>query len=119
MFIVHCSMVICHFNASLAELKRQILARIGAAADGDHDILLAVDHIGHGGSALRSGHPDGANLLAGLLVIGSQHCATGSSRGCRDLRVTHHNRSEEHTSELQSHSDLVCRLLLEKKKYNQ
>src|SRR5437588_6545468 len=27
-------------------------------------------------------------------------------------------RSEEHTSELQSHSDLVCRLLLEKKNYN-
>src|SRR5262252_1405643 len=26
-----------------------------------------------------------------------------------------HRRSEEHTSELQSHSDLVCRLLLEKK----
>src|SRR5260221_10562786 len=35
----------------------------------------------------------------------------------------HHNpvpaRSEEHTSELQSHSDLVCRLLLEKKKKQQ
>src|SRR5438132_8186370 len=30
-----------------------------------------------------------------------------------DLRLA---RSEEHTSELQSHSDLVCRLLLEKKK---
>src|SRR5260221_4915868 len=28
-------------------------------------------------------------------------------------------RSEEHTSELQSHSDLVCRLLLEKKKSKQ
>src|SRR2546421_7599031 len=28
----------------------------------------------------------------------------------------HHHRSEEHTSELQSRSDLVCRLLLEKKK---
>src|SRR5260221_1498078 len=27
-------------------------------------------------------------------------------------------RSEEHTSELQSHSDLVCRLLLEKKQYD-
>src|SRR5260221_11436219 len=26
------------------------------------------------------------------------------------------DRSEEHTSELQSHSDIVCRLLLEKKK---
>src|SRR5260221_7071029 len=29
---------------------------------------------------------------------------------------TRTRRSEEHTSELQSHSDLVCRLLLEKKK---
>src|SRR5207249_6643334 len=28
----------------------------------------------------------------------------------------HHPRSEEHTSELQSRFDLVCRLLLEKKK---
>src|SRR5437773_3755204 len=28
----------------------------------------------------------------------------------------HNRRSEEHTSELQSHHDLVCRLLLEKKK---
>src|SRR2546421_3014757 len=34
---------------------------------------------------------------------------------------THSNRprSEEHTSELQSRSDLVCRLLLEKKKKTQ
>src|SRR5438034_4532812 len=30
--------------------------------------------------------------------------------------VAYRGRSEEHTSELQSHSDLVCRLLLEKKK---
>src|SRR4051812_49525956 len=29
------------------------------------------------------------------------------------------DRSEEHTSELQSHVNLVCRLLLEKKKNNQ
>src|SRR5438132_5642465 len=32
------------------------------------------------------------------------------------LAVDRYWRSEEHTSELQSHSDLVCRLLLEKKK---
>src|SRR5260221_6725500 len=32
------------------------------------------------------------------------------------LALGHLGRSEEHTSELQSHSDLVCRLLLEKKK---
>src|SRR5437773_7747554 len=31
-------------------------------------------------------------------------------------RTTTVSRSEEHTSELQSHHDLVCRLLLEKKK---
>src|SRR5947207_7408662 len=31
-------------------------------------------------------------------------------------RLRSPDRSEEHTSELQSHSDLVCRLLLEKKK---
>src|SRR5438034_8399341 len=31
-------------------------------------------------------------------------------------RLASPSRSEEHTSELQSHSDLVCRLLLEKKK---
>src|SRR5690606_39652563 len=30
----------------------------------------------------------------------------------------HHGRSEEHTSELQSRENLVCRLLLEKKKKN-
>src|SRR5438132_5970431 len=36
-----------------------------------------------------------------------------------EMRVSHEtiyqSRSEEHTSELQSHSELVCRLLLEKK----
>src|SRR5260221_7549308 len=46
--------------------------------------------------------------------LASRHCRNRSSRvGDRLLPDT---RSEEHTSELQSHSDLVCRLLLEKKK---
>src|SRR5437588_5937934 len=36
--------------------------------------------------------------------------------GVGAARVLTLARSEEHTSELQSHSDLVCRLLLEKKK---
>src|SRR2546430_2836365 len=34
----------------------------------------------------------------------------------RHLALYEHRRSEEHTSELQSQSNLVCRLLLEKKK---
>src|SRR6266704_5570197 len=38
-------------------------------------------------------------------------------RECLDhLLILHEKRSEEHTSELQSRFDLVCRLLLEKKK---
>src|SRR2546430_5590313 len=43
--------------------------------------------------------------------------ALGIVRECRvGNRVEDHVRSEEHTSELQSQSNLVCRLLLEKKK---
>src|SRR5207248_10545415 len=42
-----------------------------------------------------------------------------SAAPLRKLSETHHStrRSEEHTSELQSPYDLVCRLLLEKKKH--
>src|SRR3712207_7284769 len=41
----------------------------------------------------------------------------GEAQGRADRRHRRH-RSEEHTSELQSRQYLVCRLLLEKKKYN-
>src|SRR2546430_13557595 len=40
------------------------------------------------------------------------------AKAARWLGVTRTTRSEEHTSELQSQSNLVCRLLLEKKKKN-
>src|SRR5438067_4425890 len=40
------------------------------------------------------------------------------SRRPRRLTSLAYRRSEEHTSELQSRFDLVCRLLLEKKKMN-
>src|SRR2546430_8754540 len=54
----------------------------------------------------------------------SQHANSVLSRGClhgravcrQSSRCLHAFRSEEHTSELQSQSNLVCRLLLEKKK---
>src|SRR5438132_13054818 len=36
----------------------------------------------------------------------------------RPLKPALASRSEEHTSELQSHSDIVCRLLLDKKNRN-
>src|SRR5256885_9650086 len=43
---------------------------------------------------------------------------SGAERERRASRACGSRRSEEHTSELQSPCNLVCRLLLEKKKYN-
>src|SRR2546430_8735242 len=43
-------------------------------------------------------------------------CSPSDSRPCAFSKTTNGTRSEEHTSELQSQSNLVCRLLLEKKK---
>src|SRR3954466_16435215 len=42
-------------------------------------------------------------------------CNAGACHGIPSGRVIAAQRSEEHTSELQSHDNLVCRLLLEKK----
>src|SRR5260370_21184531 len=64
-------------------------------------------------------HAQGAEIMikgeggVGFLVIleGEAEVATPDGR--------HRKRSEEHTSELQSHLNLVCRLLLEKKKKTQ
>src|SRR5438132_13172123 len=57
----------------------------------------------------RSHCPQGSRAGAGW---GPERAMSGELRAEIRRRV----RSEEHTSELQSHSDLVCRLLLEKKK---
>src|SRR2546430_12750203 len=45
----------------------------------------------------------------------ARSCARPRSRGTSSDRRCRPERSEEHTSELQSQSNLVCRLLLEKK----
>src|SRR2546427_9107552 len=57
------------------------------------------------GSTLR------AKMVRARTISGPWKVALVSSRGERRQQ-----RSEEHTSELQSQSNLVCRLLLEKKK---
>src|SRR5260221_7632155 len=54
-------------------------------------------------------------VLHAVLPVG----AVGAGRHAPFGRAVGIDRSEEHTSELQSHSDLVCRLLLEKKKKKQ
>src|SRR5436190_9963044 len=61
----------------------------------------------------RRGVAQPADVLVDL--VSRQLAALAGLGALRDLDL---QRSEEHTSELQSHSDLVCRLLLEKKKKN-
>src|SRR2546428_6116223 len=55
-------------------------------------------------------HLDGSGARARRELRRRRPLRTGAHAG------SPHGRSEEHTSELQSRSDLVCRLLLEKKK---
>src|SRR5438034_4579730 len=57
----------------------------------------------------------GGQGLLGILNEKSGQTCAGHQKTCGFL-IRPAWRSEEHTSELQSHSDLVCRLLLEKKK---
>src|SRR5437899_6783981 len=67
-------------------------------------VRMNIDHF-----VLKNLPDDDRNKLAVLLLLAEEvHCAR------RDRRQT--ERSEEHTSELQSLRHLVCRLLLEKKK---
>src|SRR5437588_10199441 len=63
---------------------------------------------------------DGGQLEAAKTAYQSAIAASPQSAFLyRELAAVERRRSEEHTSELQSHSDLVCRLLLEKKKKQQ
>src|SRR5438477_9705782 len=70
--------------------------------------------------------PPRSTLFPYTTLFRSHHHASGSqaapcggmARSGRRNEPFHHRRSEEHTSELQSHVNLVCRLLLEKKKQN-
>src|SRR5688572_32278572 len=59
-------------------------------------------------------HDDAARVrdLARAAQVGQAQCRVGRRLEKQHLR---RRRSEEHTSELQSQSNLVCRLLLEKK----
>src|SRR5436190_7757725 len=86
-------------------------------------------------SEARAAATAGEVPIGAVLVHGGKILARSGNRTIRDNDPTAHaemvvlreaarllgnyrladTRSEEHTSELQSHSDLVCRLLLEKK----
>src|SRR5690242_2364621 len=93
-------------------------------------VLRNLDHRGAKGSDPETG--DGAGILtqlpdaffraacgfslpaAGFYAAGMAFLPPGDSAAAAAKATV--ERSEEHTSELQSHVNLVCRLLLEKKK---
>src|SRR5438093_10249468 len=68
------------------------------------------------GGASLTGEPLGASVLRALYCFVAVLVAVPAAAQLADPGAQ--TRSEEHTSELQSLTNLVCRLLLEKKKNN-
>src|SRR5437773_4594391 len=86
-----------------------LLRRQGAVVPGE----VAVER----GVRLREGlHLEGSDRGGGVLETQLVRRHAGKGRVEQRHVLGDRERSEEHTSELQSHHDLVCRLLLEKKK---
>src|SRR5206468_12813906 len=75
---------------------------------------LAEAQLGRGGQE-RGGPGGGRRQPRGLPRGPGGHGRGQGGQGELGGLQDRHQRSEEHTSELQSRSDLVCRLLLEKK----
>src|SRR5438034_602935 len=86
-----------------------------------HEVHVAVVD-STGGLVARTGDPElvtfwrsAAKPFQALPLV-EDGAAARFGLTSEELALACASRSEEHTSELQSHSDLVCRLLLEKKK---
>src|SRR5690606_40821764 len=73
------------------------------------DDLLARHHI-----RISTVHVEQGKLVTGLEPV--EAAVSGNGDPIVEAEGVEHRRSEEHTSELQSRENLVCRLLLEKKK---
>src|SRR5438093_4124403 len=93
--------------------------------DGDHRDLHSFptrrsSDLGEGGEGGGNGREGaqrhGRPVRAKGPMCGPVNSEATSSRNASTSRVSSGARSEEHTSELQSLTNLVCRLLLEKKK---
>src|SRR2546430_4436971 len=91
-----------------AEIEYEMRKR-GASGPSFESIVAFGDR-----AALPHARPTGKRLRKNELVV--LDLGVILAHYCSDITRTFFLRSEEHTSELQSQSNLVCRLLLEKKK---
>src|SRR3989441_6345235 len=102
-------------RTQLAKAKQQVSSAIAdekrLAAQVDQERKAAEDWEKRAVLAVQEGRDD---LAKQALLRHNEH-AQGALQ-LHDAWVKHRERSEEHTSELQSLAYLVCRLLLEKKK---
>src|SRR5690349_22555525 len=101
------------------KIHLEILKRTGAYHANDHVLLPSGHHTSE--YIEKTLVTTEASFTEGLGAVIAKHFAQWPidvvlSTGPGALILSH--RSEEHTSELQSRRDLVCRLLLEKKKKN-
>src|SRR2546426_8593031 len=99
--------------------RSRIPRRRGAASEGGRATDQGNDRArGGGGGGARASRTQGSRASGAR--AGHHHAVPGRRHGtsapARDTVVRQVRRSEEHTSELQSPCNLVCRLLLEKKK---
>src|SRR5260221_6610713 len=103
---------------SLCDWSSDVCFRSGVAAQEHRPVGLRLCREPHdcgNDSPLRAQRGDTLHLLNPVLQDTHHGLRTAQRRQPMRNRSSLSRRSEEHTSELQSHSDLVCRLLLEKK----
>src|SRR6266540_4373643 len=84
--------------------------------DSSARLLIPEPVIARGSGAVLPEQRRRIGLWCAHEVLHLGHLARHLDRVVGGRRIGAHLRSEEHTSELQSHHDIVCRLLLEKKK---
>src|SRR5690606_40258065 len=108
--------VVCAcLRASSCVLSRSPPARLPASSL--HDALPIFLVADREAAAQLGRHVLGAHPFTGLVRIHhAQLLAAQRAAQDRRLALAQGGRSEEHTSELQSRENVVCRLLLEKKK---
>src|SRR5206468_7450573 len=83
---------------------------VAGNVESTHSVSVKIDMVSPASLSQIAGTPASGGYLSPATVTLSASDATSGVQS-----IAYRVRSEEHTSELQSRSDLVCRLLLEKK----